>query len=183
MSNMSVDPQAKKEIMNSLSIFEKVAKKVAKNVAQTAGTDTQLMNALQTRNITNSMITEQNAPIAAVQTGGYAVFAMPNESGKTRFDVVNMHTQSKIVGGLHLAEAANSIVKLLNTGHSFYSPQIKNILDFENSYVKHYQDAVTFKRKSNASSAKDAIMETRFEESKLKAVEAKQKLLEYTKKI
>jgi len=185
-----IDPRIKQDMAKKLSAFERVAKKAALKVAQAARSDGALFEALHTKHaeLPSNYLTEAGqapvaTPTAGMQIGGFAVFAMPNENGKTRYDVVNMTTQQKIVGGLHLAEGANTMVKLMNKGYSFYSPQIKNLLDLENSYVKHYNDAISFSRKVKNSSAKDAVLETRFEESKLKASEVKQKLLEYIKKI
>lgn len=203
MSNVPVDPRVKQDMSAKLSAFERIAKRVAGKVARAANTDHVLREALHTHAVAPDMLTEQYnnivltgntagyttpgtvtaTPIASAQTGNFAVFAIPNEAGKTRYDVVNMTTQQKLVGNLHIAEGANTMVKLMNRGYSFYSPQIKSILDLENVYTKHYQDAVSFSRKFKSGGAKDMILETRFNESKLKANEAKQKLLEFVQKI
>jgi hypothetical protein len=190
MSQVPVDPRVKSDMAKKLSAFDRVAKKAAMLVARSARSDGALLEALHTKTPANlltengmSGYTHPATPTAAMQVGNYAVFAIPNEAGKSRYDVVNMTTQQKLVGGLHLAEGANSIVKLMNKGHSFYSPQVKTLLDLENEYVKHYNDALTFRRKSKASGTQDMVLETRFQESKTKASEVKQKLVEYVKKI
>lgn len=181
----------KNDMAKKLNAFDRVAKKAAAKVANSARHNPALREALYTKNVEapNNMLTEAGnsghsiPTISGVQVGGFAVFPMPNANGKNRYDIVNMKTQQKIVGDLHLVEGANAIVKLLNKGHSFYSPQVKTILDFESTYTKHYQDAVSFKRKITNNPIKDSIMETRFEESKLKANETKTKLLEFSKKL
>src|SRR5574343_206387 len=179
-----VDPKVKAEMKNSLSAFERAAKKAAAKVARAGYGNPMLGEALHTRSVTppDYLIEQMQAqglyqpaqptapahhipegyqavPMMGVQTGNFAVFPVPNAAGKNRYDVANMTNGQKLVGGLHLVEAANGIVKLMNKGHSFYSPQIKQILEMEEKYVKHYQDAVVAKRKSKED-VTDAVLET-----------------------
>jgi hypothetical protein len=205
MSSGPVDPKVKAEMKHSLNAFEKAARKAAAKVAARGHNNRMLGEALHTRQVTppDYLIEQmqnqgfhyptqpapqpvhegyQTVPTMGVQVGNYAVFPVPNANGKNRYDVANMTNGQKLVGGLHLVEAANGIVKLMNKGHSFYSPQVKQILEMEEKYVKHYQDAVSFRRKSKEDS-KDAIMETRFEEAKLKAQQVKENLNNFCSKL
>ena len=177
-----IDPRSKAKMANDLNAFDramsKVSNKATSNLREQLNYnngDNMLHEAAVTRTVTMPTAT------AGVQVGNFAVFAMPNANGKNRYDVANMTTGEKIVGGLHLAEGANAIVKLLNRQYSFYSPQIKQILEHEQNYVKFYQDAVSFQRKVKDSPIKDAILETRFSEAKRSAQIVKEKLENYVK--
>lgn len=184
-----IDPRIKNDMSKKLAGFDRVAKRAAQKVANAARNNPVLAEALYTKHtsIPSNILTEGGNNLSpatsGVQVGGFAVFPVPNSNGKTRYSVVNMNTQQKIIDDLHLVESANGIVKLLNKNYSFYSPQVKTILEFEASYTKHYTDAQSFSRKIKNNPTKDSIMETRFEESKLKANEVKQKLLEFSKKL
>lgn len=191
-----VDPNLKRGMKNDLNAMAKAAKKAAAKVAQQARHNPALLEALNTRPVhaPQNMLTEygapdhlrldayqnpaQSIPVMGVQIGNFAVFPVPNSSGKNRYDVANMATGQKLVGDIQLIEAANGIVKLMNKGHSFYSPQIKQILEFEEKYAKHYADALSFKRKAKEA-GKDAILETRFEEAKNCAQAVKENLSKF----
>ncbi len=176
-----VDAQAKADMINSLNAFEKASRKAANKIASSAKSNNQLNEALHTKLVnvpTQFNETPTGKASFGVQVGSYAVFAIPSANGKTRYDVANQTTGEKILGNLHLVEVANSIVSLLNKSYSFYSPQVKTLLEFEEKYSKHYQDALTFKRKSQ-DDKKDTILETRFEESKRKALEIRENLKKF----
>lgn len=173
-----LDPRVAKDMAKKLSAFDRVSKKVAAKVARSAKTNPMLAEALNTKSIP-----ETTAHVGGMQVGKIGLFMIPNESGKTRYDVANEDNGQKIVGGLHLVEGAKAIVKLLNKGYSFYCPQIKTILEMEANYVKQYNDALNFKKKIKNNPTRDAILETRFEESKLKASEIKEKLISFTAKL
>ena len=168
----------KNDMAKKLSAFDRVAKKAATKVARMAQNNPMLAEALHT-----SSIPQTTAHAGGMQMGKFGVFMIPNENGKMRYDVANETTGQKLIGGLHLAEGANAIVKLLNKGYSFYSPQIKQLLEMEASYVKQYNDALSFRKKIKNNPTKDAILETRFEESKLKANEVKEKLINFASKL
>lgn len=200
---MAVDPKLKQGMKSDLNAMQRAAERAARKVAQNARHNPALLEAMNTRYVEApaNMLTEYGVPqhlqpsqpsftsppqltipVMGVQTGQHAVFPVPNASGKNRYDVANMTSGQKLVGGLHLVEAANGIVKLLNKGHSFYSPQIRDLLEMEEKYVKHYQDAVSFKRKYQENQ-KDAIMETRFEEAKRSALQIKENVTKFCSKL
>ena len=189
-----VDPYVKQVMTKNLGAFDRAMKKVASKAVnqlkEQMTYDNMLHEAVVTRTVSapQTYLNEQvsnnmpNKPATGMAIGNFAVFTVPNANGKARYDVADMTTGNKLVGGLHLAEGANAIVKLLNRQYSFYSPQIKQILEYENNYVKHYQDAVQFQRKVK-SSPRDMILETRFDEAKRSAQIVKEKLEQYVKTI
>lgn len=182
MSNEPLDPRIKQKMAKDLNAFDRAISKVATKTTTYLKEHMQHDNLLHEAAVTRQITSAPVAPTATngMQVGNYAVFSVPNSNGRMRYDVANMTTGEKIVGGLHLAEGANAIVKLLNRQYSFYSPQIKTILEHENNYQKHYQDAVSFQRKVK-DSPRDMILETRFSEAKRSAQMVKEKLEQYVK--
>ena len=180
VENMQAEQKAKirQDMSKKLRAFDKVASKVSAKIARSAAHNPMLAEALQVK-----PIAEGPNHAGGMQVGKFGLFMVPNDSGKTRYDIANETTGQKLVGGLHLIEGANAIVRLLNKGYSFYSPQIKQILEMEANYVKHYNDAISFKKKIKNNPSRDAILETRFEESKLKATEIKEKLSNFASKL
>lgn len=174
--NMMAKDRIKQGFTSDLSVFERVARKVASKIAYGAKSDPVLAEALQTRQVPNSIH-------RSVQVGNYAVFSIPNANGKNRYDVADQNSGNKLVGDLYMVETANAIVKLMNKGHSFYSPEIKNLLEFESTYKKHYADAVSLSRKIKNNPMKDAIMETRFTEAKQQAQAVKENLSRFVQKL
>ena len=170
--------QIRQDMSKKLRAFDRVASKVAAKVARSATHNPMLAEALQMK-----PIAETQNHMGGMQVGKFGLFMVPNESGKTRYDIANETTGQKLVGGLHLIDGANAIVKMLNKGYSFYSPQIKQILEMEANYVKYYNDALSFKKKIKNNPSRDAILETRFEEAKLKASEIKEKLTNFASKL
>lgn len=170
-SNYDDKAAGKAAMKNILNKFQNATKSVARTIVHEARSDQAFNTAMHT----------QQLPNHGVQYHNFAVFPN-NATGKTRYDVVNMTTQQKVTENLYLVETAQAIVKMLNKQYSFYSPQINDILNMETTYIKHYNDAVTFKRK-NPDGFKDAIMETRFNESKNKAGMAKKLIVELNEKL
>ena len=176
----------------TLTAFDKIAKKALSKVMQHSNP---FLVEQSNHNNNQNMLNEQNhfgTPVNDTMlqptytqpaSNNFAVFAMPNEYGKTRYDIANQATGQKLTGNIALAECANGIVKLLNKGYSFYSPQIKSLLEFEQNYQKYYNDALVFKKKISNNPHRDMIIETRFEESKAKAQETKRRLVEFANKL
>lgn len=178
-SDMPDDVKAKQDISKALKSFDKVLKKTSTKVIQENMTDPRFKDAVTTRTVPQQP--NQNFSYGA-QMDKFGVFSIPNNRGKTRYTVADMANQQPVIENLFLSESANAIVKLLNRGYSFYSPEIRTVLDLEEKYVKHYQDASTFKRKCK-DAGRDQILETRFEDAKDRAIAIKEQLIEFNNKI
>jgi len=142
------------------------------------GYDPMLNEAYQTAPVQHP----QNPSIIGVQKASHAVFAIPNSDGKTRYEVANINTQQKLIGELKLNETADAIVKLLNRNYSFYSPEVQSVLKLEESYSKHYNDMLSFKRKNKLEPLEE-IHKVRFEDAKAKAIMIKEELTNFNKKL
>lgn len=180
MSN--IDPATLAEINNSLSVFERVASRIAVNTSKSMMTENYPHSSHNMLTEQNSFI-PQNQPIAVangLQHGRFGIFPITS-NGKTRYDVADMASGQKVVGELFVMEAANYIAKKLNENYSFYSPQIRTVLELEQKYVKQYNDAIAAKRLVK-DTHRDALLENKFNEAKTKAVNVKQVLLDFIKK-
>lgn len=174
MINESPEEAAKRKnlMKKALNAWNVSAQKIARRVVTEATTNVPMQIALHQQ--AESMgINYGHVPIMPVGfKSQFGVFPMTNESGKTRFDVVNMTAQTKTAQGICLLETAEAISKYLNRGHSFYSPEINNLLELERQYVKHLTDAMQTKR-SNPDPKRDAVLESRFKQSQNLAVAAR----------
>jgi hypothetical protein len=131
--------------------------------------DQQLFEAVQTKPIENPINNQQG-----VAVGNFAVFPVRNAQDKTRYTVAETTTGQAVYENLFLSANAESICRLLNRKYSRYSPEVKQVLDLDESYVKHYRDAVHAQKKSKQN-AHDQILETKFQTAKERALEIKEK--------
>lgn len=165
-------------VNKALNAWQRVANKATQAVVQQARVNPVMSEALYTKEIQHPTMPN----VMGVQTDKYAVYPMNNANGKTRYDVVSMVEQKVICAGLHLNDSASAIVKLLNRNYSFYSPEVKTILGLEESYTKHYNDAVSYKRKAK-DNVLNEVMQIRFDESKDKFLKIKEELINFNKKL
>lgn len=97
------------------------------------------------------------------------------------YDVCNVHTGESIATDLRLYEAAHALVKLFNAGVGVNTEKVREVLTIEETYSKHYQDAVSFRHKMARmnqlnESMKAAIAEDRYVEARQKALAARDRL-------
>jgi len=193
-----VDADARKDIKKALTGFDACIQDIARSMASNMSASSNMINEVyyhaptaNSQNLYETYAAQPQAPQqqnysgfpTAMQSVKYAVFPLANQAGKTRYTIADQVSGQKIVEGLHLSEGANAITKMLNGGHSFYSPQIRQILEFEDKYKKHYSDAVSFSRQVKNDTSRDALLETRFNEAKTNALTVKHQLLEFVKKV
>ena len=159
-------------------VFNEVVTHTAEKLSEESQNDSGIRAAINTKEISHPEIPN----LLGVQREKYAVFGIPNGQGKTRYDVINLQEEKKVVGGLCLVDSANAIVKLLNNNYSFYSPEVNTVLKLEEKYTKHYNDAVSFQRKYK-NSKQDEVAKIRFDESKEKFLQIKEELINFNKQI
>lgn len=97
------------------------------------------------------------------------------------YDVCNVHTGEAIATDLRLYEAAHALVKLFNAGVGVNTEKVREVLTIEETYSKHYQDAVSFRHKMTRmtqinESMKAAVAEDRYVEARQKALAARDRL-------
>lgn len=101
---------------------------------------------------------------------------------KKVYDIFNSTNNECITDDLFLYEAAYAIVKYLNKGHNLLSADIRNIARLERDYATNRTDAGIFKVRLNESvkkkdARKSQLYETRFQESKAKALSIKEEII------
>lgn len=117
-----------------------------------------------------------------VRIGGWRIVA---EGSKTKkYHVESVHSGQQIAKNLYLYEAAEALVNYLNAGAMINNLKVQNILRLEMEYAKHIEDAIQHKHACSRAidrgdDSKLEISKVRFNESKVKAMAAKQKLTEH----
>jgi hypothetical protein len=182
ISYTPVDPNSGAKMKKLKDLFvnklDKLAKNTAQNLIREAAFDPAVHKALNTHTVVKEDV---HGASYGVAVGTHAIFPVKNDAGKTRYDVANVTTGQPVAKSIYLYESADAMVKLLNKGYSFYSPEVRDVLMGEETYVKHYNDALTYKRQAQGS--KDLINESRFESSLEKAQQAKKIIVKLNESI
>lgn len=164
--------KARAQMGNFVDAFNKITKATATKLVESAKKDPELSNALKTLGLGKGGVVQEK----------FAIFPSTNKAGKTRYDIANLETKTTVTENLFLHDTAMSIVKLLNRGHDFYSLEVKEVLDLEQLYIKHYNDMLVFKRQ-HKEPGKNVIAETRFEDAKDRAIKVKERLASIAKSL
>lgn len=125
----------------------------------------------------NTQVQSQNK-MTGVRIDKFSIFPRPQGKGY-RYDVVDSQSNQLVVESLHLKESAEVIVRLLNRGKAFYGEEVRKAMELEEAYVKHYNDAIAYKRQLKESTTHDKIRETRFLDARDKALAVKRKIIEF----
>lgn len=107
------------------------------------------------------------------------------EGREKRYDVVNTATNEPIAKDLYLYEAAYGLTKHLNQGLTINDRRVKNMMQIEEDFVRHRNDAVSMKRRKErlireGNSQAALVAEDRYDEAKRQAIHARQRLKEMT---
>ncbi len=129
--------------------------------------------------VRNALVTERTPRGAKVGSWEIRVNQV-NEKLKT-FDVSNVLTGDSIAMELRLYEAAHALVKLLNAGHGINTTVVREVLSVEESFCKHYLDAVSFRHTVRNcqrlnESRRAHVAEDRYAEARRKALLAREQL-------
>lgn len=124
-----------------------------------------------------------------VNVGKWQIRVRTDESrGKAKkyFDVAHTISKQVIAKNLCIYEAALALVRYLNNGKPINGSEIKNLLNLERNYHSHMIDALTYKVNSlKAEKRKEYdrsfILETRYTESKAKALRLEKKIQDLSK--
>jgi len=105
---------------------------------------------------------------------------------KKHFDIVHSATGDVIAKDLWLYEAAHGLVRHLNNGKPINSPEIKQIIHFEEKFSARKLDAINYAKKftranNSGDYQKANILEDRFDYAKSQALEAKAKITQLAK--
>lgn len=119
-----------------------------------------------------------------VRIGIYKIEQHLDESrvaGKQYYNVINSVSNHVVANELSLYEAAHALVRYLNNGKFFNSPEIIQLLEAERSYTGHKIDAVRYHRMmqraiKNQDHNKAHLMETRKQASMDRAMASKHQI-------
>lgn len=117
---------------------------------------------------------------SGVKIGSWEIKVYEDNGNKT-YDVCHVHTGEPIARDLSLYESALAMSKLLNKHVSINSPQIREVLELEESYSRARQDAALFKRKArrmneSANHFEAHVADARYQESRAVAIKYRDKL-------
>jgi len=121
---------------------------------------------------------------SGVRIGIYKIEQQRDESriaGKQFYNVINSVSNHIVAHELSLYEAAHALVRYLNNGKYFNSPEIIQLLEAERAYTSHKIDAVRYHRMmqraiKNQQHNKVHLMETRKQASMDRAMVHKQQI-------
>lgn len=104
-----------------------------------------------------------------VKIGSWEI-KITDDAGFKTYDVVNVHTLEAIATNLYLYEVAHGLVKLFNKGETLTSPDVKMLLNLEETYMRNYNDAIHFKKAYNKNMRNNdcitaEIMQSRYQKS------------------
>lgn len=113
--------------------------------------------------------------------GGWEIRVNEVGIGDRRYDVVNAVTKEPIAKDLFLYEAAYGLVKHLNQGVTINDRRVRHLLRIEEEFVRNRTDAASHKRRRDRLNDQGdevgaAIAEDRFDESKRRAIIARDRL-------
>lgn len=119
-----------------------------------------------------------------VKIGKWQIRVRTDESSgkkKKYFDVAHSVSKQVIAKNLYVYEAALALVRYLNKGKPINGPEIQKVLKTEQSYYSHRVDALThqvnsLKALKRNDHEKSAILETRYQEAKAKALKLEEQL-------
>lgn len=139
-----------------------------------ASADAVAQDALVDRPLRRAMATEKTPSGARVGNWEIAV----TEGDRKTYGVRSIATGEEIASDLCLYEAAQALAEMLNEGAKINTPEVREILSLEEQYARHLADAVQFRRslRSGKSQTSKAVLEDRFENSRMKAAQALSRL-------
>jgi hypothetical protein len=146
---------------------------------------TMVNESVMDRELGEALITEQTPD--GVRIGSYQIRQGLDEgriAGKQFYNVVNSSTGETLANELSLYETAHGLVKLLNQGKFFNTPEVHQLLEWEQQYTSHRIDAVRFHRASRRANKlgddhRSQLMETRKQASLDKSMTAKRQIREF----
>lgn len=144
--------------------------------------NTMVTESVMDSQLREDLVTEQTSD--GVKIGNYQIRQGLDESrmaGKQFYSVVNSTTGETLAHELSLYETAHGLVKLLNRGKFFNSPDITELLQLENQYTSHRIDAVRFHRNmnralKNGDDHRAQLLETRKQASMDRCMTAKREI-------
>lgn len=122
-----------------------------------------------------------------VKVGSWEIKVYEDQGNKT-YDVCHVQTNEPIARDLTLYETALSITKLLNKHVSINSPQVREVLELEESYSRARTDAALFKRKTRRMNESDNqfeahVADDRYQEARAVAIKFRDSLIRLSKSI
>jgi hypothetical protein len=115
-----------------------------------------------------------------VKVGSWEIKVYEDQGNKT-YDVCHVQTNEPIARDLTLYESALSITKLLNKHVSINSPQVREVLELEESYSRARTDAALFKRKARRMNESQNhfeahVADDRYQEARATAIKHRDRL-------
>ena len=176
---VSVDP--KDDMKRIIESFNRGIGSVAETLAEPVTRMAQ--EAEVSRPLREAMVTRKTPQ--GVKIGSWEIKVYEDQGIKT-YDVMNSVTNQAIANDLSLYESALCLAKLLNNGVGINNPKVREVLELEEKYAHHRQEAAMFKARATSrlklgESERAAIAEDRFTESRELAVKYRQKIVDLSK--
>lgn len=163
------DTKAMKKILEKM--YES-AEKITENLVNLTESDEYAANLFKTKGNVVNIGEKYEIKVRFSETLG---------SKKNFYDICEKSTGRYLCRDLFLFEAAEAIVKLLNRGENILGEKTREVVFYEQKYVKHRQDAAIFKKRLSKlkRGTKDyAICEAKYLNSREQALKAKRKIME-----
>ena len=147
------------------------------NVAETLVEDSKYEPAIKEHLMTKKTPT-------GIQVGKYDIIDRQDpdsRSSKKIYDIADSNTSYVLASDIRLYETANALVKLLNNGKKITDFTVLDILNLEDSFQSHRNDAAMYKRKMNESLKKGddqkvLLYEARYDKSKEYAIRSARRI-------
>jgi hypothetical protein len=172
MIGESSDPQD--DMKAILEMFQHGATGAVERVREAAVDNKPLRDALMTSKTKDG-----------VKMGSWEI-KVHEDGGLKTYDVSNTYTGEPIAQDLTLYESALCLCKLLNFHVGINSAQVREILNLEEQYARHRQEAAMFKlrikqRNESGDTVRAAIAEDRYQEARTHALDLREQIITKSK--